>query len=688
MLKRLTLKNFRQHEDLDLSFVEGLNVLRGANESGKSTIFEAVIYALYGARGLIEPIDLTVTWGKDVKTLAVSLELDFAGQTYSIRRSKTGASLTCGTVLVSGQSEVTGFIENLFGVPLSIATQIQFASQSQLRNIVDAGAATIGLIESLSGLNEIDAIIDKIQTQLPCGTPVTLEAQVAKLSDLREPVEDHFALEHVINTIQAELEQSDSTLEFLAASQAAINKAEHEKTVLAYELEEREITRLRKRVADTAAKTTPVKPPGPTLAEIAQAEAVHITMQGLSTAHMLYERLPRRSINSTKTLVQAHIAKAQELILASEKDIRELEIANAALDAYLIKDKECTLCGKDLTDVPEVMARNSRTAEHITANEKDLNSKKLWLASQQAVLKGLLQDQADLTAAYKLAEECQYLSITEAEEHTLVSFTGDVEALKSYNFGDPNFFGGFDRLRKLWQQYALDSAAYEAVVSTIAKDLEELRRLEANRTDKSAATQALSNWQHIASDLEMVKNRRAEIADRLNTATTNLAVARALHAAAVQTYTDNCKALEEAKEALALLHYHNALIKKLREARPVVAAQLWALVLTTVSTMFSTIRGEPSTVSRNSEGFLVNGRAVKALSGSTKDSLGLALRYGLQRTFLPLVDFAMVDEPASGCDDIREEAMIGQLSSCGYRQVIMVTHSDLADAFATNLIRI
>ena len=688
MLRKLVLKNFKAHEALEINFTEGLNVLRGANEAGKSTIFEAILYACYGARGLVEPLDLTVTWGKEVKTLEVLLELDFAGQTYSIRRSKTGASLTFGTTLVSGQSEVTGFIENLFGVPLSVAIQIQFATQSQLKNVVDAGAATVTLIESISGLDEIDTIIDKMQTQLPCGTTANLESQIASLSELREPVADHAALEHVIHTIEEELKLSATELKVLRDKQALIPKANYEAIIKAYDAEEVAITNLRKRIADFACRGAPTRPEGPTIAEIDSLEAVHANMQRLSTAHHLYERLPSRSIDTTRELVAKQIAKAKELIRETDASIRTYELSIATSRALLIKDKECTLCGKDLTDVPEVVAKNLETTKRIEDCEAKLSEAKLWLIAQTTALDRIEQQQKDLAAAFKLRDESEYISITEAEEHTLVSFTGDIDALESYDFANRDFFGGFVKLRKAWQTYELETAGYTALSAEMEKDYTTVRNLTTTRTDKTEAVQGLADWNMYTPAIAMCENLRVAITARLNDATTKLTVAKALHEEAVKTYARDSERLASVKSELAIVHYHNALLKKLRDARPIVGAQLWTLVLSAVSDMFSSIRGEPSIVTRTADGFLVNGRPVKGLSGSTKDSLGLALRYGLQRTFLPLVDFTLVDEPASGCDDTREEAMIGQLSSCGYRQVVLVTHSDLADAFAANLIRI
>jgi len=144
----------------------------------------------------------------------------------------------------------------------------------------------------------------------------------------------------------------------------------------------------------------------------------------------------------------------------------------------------------------------------------------------------------------------------------------------------------------------------------------------------------------------------------------------------------------ETQNLLAQYNTNNTLIKRLREVRPIVARKLWNSVLSAVSTYFSTLRGTPSIVTRTDNGFLIDGRPVAAFSGSTKDCLGLAIRMTLQKTFLGSLDFMLCDEPAAASDDTREAAMLGLIATCGFSQVVLVTHSDLADSFAANIIRI
>ena len=47
-LKTLSLQNFKRYASFEMTFEEGLCGILGRNGSGKSTIYEAVFFALYG----------------------------------------------------------------------------------------------------------------------------------------------------------------------------------------------------------------------------------------------------------------------------------------------------------------------------------------------------------------------------------------------------------------------------------------------------------------------------------------------------------------------------------------------------------------------------------------------------------------------------------------------------------------
>jgi DNA repair exonuclease SbcCD ATPase subunit len=158
------------------------------------------------------------------------------------------------------------------------------------------------------------------------------------------------------------------------------------------------------------------------------------------------------------------------------------------------------------------------------------------------------------------------------------------------------------------------------------------------------------------------------------------------YAIKLQHYENNAKTLQQLTETRDSMHRHNELIRKLRNARPEIASKMWGTVLGAISRYFSQIRGEQSVVTRDADGFKVNGRSVAGLSGSTNDALGLAIRMALSKLFLPGVPFLMIDEGFSGADSNRELAGVGTLAGAGFSQVLLITHSDRPESVADNLI--
>ena len=87
----LQLKNIKSHREKELHFSPGINVLSGANGSGKSTIFEAIGYALFGvdARDFVSRADRFVSFGASRGEIAVVFE-PAPGELYRVTRSVGG----------------------------------------------------------------------------------------------------------------------------------------------------------------------------------------------------------------------------------------------------------------------------------------------------------------------------------------------------------------------------------------------------------------------------------------------------------------------------------------------------------------------------------------------------------------------------------------------------------------------
>ncbi len=88
----LYLENYRQHKCSEMHFPSGLVGILGANGSGKSTILEAIAWAIYGnERSVVKGGKDTLIWRLAPPRSAAVAELSFAfaGRTFTIRRTQT-----------------------------------------------------------------------------------------------------------------------------------------------------------------------------------------------------------------------------------------------------------------------------------------------------------------------------------------------------------------------------------------------------------------------------------------------------------------------------------------------------------------------------------------------------------------------------------------------------------------------
>ncbi|WP_054695570.1 AAA family ATPase [Geotalea toluenoxydans] len=82
------LKNIKSHRDSEINFSPGINVLSGPNGIGKSTIFEAIGYAMFGvdARDFVSNVDRFLTIGAKKGEITVTFTTD-NGETYRVSRT-------------------------------------------------------------------------------------------------------------------------------------------------------------------------------------------------------------------------------------------------------------------------------------------------------------------------------------------------------------------------------------------------------------------------------------------------------------------------------------------------------------------------------------------------------------------------------------------------------------------------
>ena len=677
MIKTLKLLNFRRHVDLAFDFTKGLNVIRGANEGGKTTLLEATLYAWYGTSALRSSLAETATWGQPEGSLKVTLEFTFDGVDYTITRSKAGATLRYSDQSVTGQKEVRRFMENLLGATSDVATNLLFADQNAIRGILTQGATAAGsLVETLAELSVIERLVDKIQAQLPYGNTKALMGQTDALK-LAASVVVTKPSDTELLAARAAVAGAAAQYEAAVASASSLQLAGQEATTRLAEAVAAEQANRAQDVKAAAlkleiAKTLPE--PAVSVEQIVALEAAAANTAEEAFRLAAYNvKFPKADVewDEGKLAFEARLVELPKLISANGVETHKFELKARGRAAMAVNEKTCAFCKKDLTDVPEVTTLNAAVAKDLEAiafTVRMLKVEKAQLAEELAAMEALSRVCRQIE---KLAP-ARYWSLSDTVP-PVPTWLGAIPTA-------PEAAVNTKPLRKAWDDYNMWKLSNKLAAETLAG----LVWVEV--PDTTAARVALAEY-----GTAVVNKQRC--ADLQRDALTDQVLCEAVYAAAAAR-----QAAEEASKATAAanltalqgtidqMEANNLLVKKLRGAREPIATKLWSTTLHAVSHYFSEVRGVRSLVTRDADGFKIDGHGTANMSGSTLDALGLAIRFALSKMFLPSVPFIFLDEAAAGCDDVRESAMLGTVAAAGFEQVLLVTHSDLGDSLAANLI--
>ena len=705
MLKSLSIKNFRKHVDSHFEFDEGLAVMRGRNEAGKSTTLEAIAYALFGVKAIRSSLEDAVTWSEPLSSLKVVLTLAIDGVTYSVSRGKSGAECTYEGGIVTGQSEVTNFISSKLRVDASSASRLMLSTQLNIRGALEAGPkATTELIEKLSEFSQIDNLIELMQEKLTLGNSATAVAQLdsaqTRLGKALEVEEPNFAaLEKAIKGAQDTVDLAKAEHDKIVAihleaqeNYARVQAQENERKRVKAQLEQKQYKLSEAARQKIELERNPVKAYSNADTEIQcmlerKAQAATLIERSLvykQVQPMLGDELPR--FNGTSVEWQTRVENLQSTLDSARKERSAADVAIVKLESAL-NSGSCTFCGKDFSDLPEIKAKNAELQGQIAKLRHDI----AHLDSVTGNAKDSLADLKDLQAGGRTTlvaanKYAQYLVIDESVYPPILTWKGEVPTPTNDR---PDYDGVIAEIKakvKAFDQFTLKLRDAEADLKRYSEEVESLSQAftamgpEEDFDEASKALHAAANVVRDAlSTLDDVKGHKRQCEY-------NLKDARRVWEQAQAEVGRSREELVFAQNTVKDLEFNNALMKKVRQARPLIGDKLWNLTLSAVSSYFSEMRGVRSKVTKESDGFKVDGHPVETLSGSTLDILGLAVRVALVRTFLPGASFLILDEPMSGCDAARTEAMLGFLVSVGFRQCILVTHEDVSESVADRVI--
>jgi DNA repair exonuclease SbcCD ATPase subunit len=721
MIRTLQLKCFRKHVDLNIEFSSGLNVLRGANEAGKSTVLEAALYALYGAKALRNSLAETVTWGHKESELSVFLEIEINGTRYSFSRSKAGAvcryqpdiraDAKVHELAVTGQQEVSAFAAEILGADVKTASVLMLSSQSGLRGALDDGPTAVsGLMSKLADFDLIDRILDNAGKKLLLGNEAPVrgkidaaEAEIGMATDAL-PLSDE--IPHARAKVDAKQTELDGMIKEVnevhaPAADAALQayseaKALNEK----YEQKEDNIKRtlvsIRSLTAHIEAdqKIVEAAPAPERLGEArrhieeaslhsARLEA-YTKVGGLPPYPEVFWEGPVSDFNKEVERLGKEHTRIETQITAERRALTL--IRSELMDP---KQGKCRVCGTVLQTAEQIEAHNAGVQAKITAKETEIA---VLIQQSSAAAGEVAALQAVLTSAkpfVKVADALRNLNWPVTIEENVypprISWTGEVPVA-------PTSVEILQRNLRTLEHQVRDAQQAQGRIDANRASCADLQQ-QVERMQAELAQMALVDLEPLDKDYQEAVSRHKGMHTLIEIARSDLkglqetlTTKERAHTEAWNRLTTARQRLSEYRTDLTALQFNNTLVKKLKALKPTITDSLWNTVLAAVSNFFSQLRGEQSVVSKDSDGFKVNGQSVDSLSGSTLDVLALAIRVALTKTFVPHAGFMVLDEPAHGCDTTRTGNVLGFLAAVGFTQTLLASHDELSEAVADKVV--
>jgi DNA repair exonuclease SbcCD ATPase subunit len=699
MIVSLELDCFGKHVKRTFPFTEGLNAIRGANEDGKSTMLLGIQYALYGVKALPLPLDEYVTYGHKENELKVALIIKVRDEMFLFTRGKSGAECKHSGGIVTGQTEVTKFATELLGADAEKASKLMFASQKNMSAAMEGGPTALSsYIEDLSGMDLFDIILEEATSKLVTGPTTTLDIAISNLEEVLkvgEPISPDLVAMDVeqrqLKTKSQNLQRTlDEKLKPAAEEAAAAYHEAHTKNTV------REQARLayNKACMTLHTKQCDHKEAGAKIVtvdtdRIKELEGVIADQQKHATVVAAYNAFSKL-VYPEDFWTGSHdelIAEGKQAV-ADERHARDQIAEHKAgireARARIVTASVCGFCKQDTAQFPEVKVLNDQLSATILRLEKLIEVEEAGRATAHETMVAL-QDVAAEGAKWSEfhARYNQYLYRDDSQVPCILTWLGDPPKPAGDIAAMEKELKALKDAKHQVEQALMKTNNLAYQIEDMKKEIAEMEQLLPEVIDLEPLAEAKAKATKKVSDsMDTIK----ELDDRYRDVHHQMEIRQIEFTRLMNEYEDAKKRKAAMEVERKTLNFNNTLIKKVKAARPIVAAKLWHIVLASVSTMFSDMRGETSVVERGTKGFTINGRNALGVSGSTQDILGLAMRVSLLRTFIPDCPFMVLDEPMAACDEDRSKEMLAFITTCGFDQTLLVTHEDTSQQFATNVI--
>ncbi|WP_373034121.1 AAA family ATPase, partial [Sulfurovum sp.] len=368
ILSNLHMENYKKYQDYSLEFVEGLTGIIGRNGSGKSTIFDAITFALYGdVRGEKETIRNAKAGEKEA--VSVTLEFEIDGDNYKVLRQLRGKSLTAKANLYDGDDalvsegsrEVTKHITKLVGMNEEAFRHTVFASQKELTALSGLkNEERKKIIRKLLGLEKIDKIEQEIRSKLTqlnrdiksYAEILLKDTEVKALEEEKESkTKEADILKKQVEVVLKRFESKSKEVDVLDKALKALQKLKDEFVKLGSDLEllnktlenqKENLAKQKVKLQELQTKSVQYEKDKPLLTEY---KALAVTIDTLQKQKELF--LKKQGLEKEQVVLRAQYKQDEKEILDLKKKlevkpalVKEQTEQNTQLQALVTKTKE------------------------------------------------------------------------------------------------------------------------------------------------------------------------------------------------------------------------------------------------------------------------------------------------------------------------------------------------------------
>ncbi len=280
LIKSLELTNFKQYKQQSIKFSEGLTGLVGMNGAGKSTIFDAITFVLYGPTGNVVLEDLKNDHAGSKEHVEVTLCFTENNRDYKIVRSLRGANATSNAAFyrIEEDGVVKTIAEKVGDVKKELFKVIKLDRNSFVNSFFAKQKETAGLLDispgkrdkeirRMLGLDRLDKLSSKITEKIGVmkAEASILEKQVKTPEQIEEMQSNISVKKAELTVLEGKLRAAKEVVQTKTTEKAeAQTKVDELRTLeKAYTKLQKEITRLKtqldsinKSIADTESEIT------------------------------------------------------------------------------------------------------------------------------------------------------------------------------------------------------------------------------------------------------------------------------------------------------------------------------------------------------------------------------------------------------------------------------------------------